>query len=992
MPLKKAILIFTVILAVLVLTGTGYARASPPEEEWNRTYGGSGIDRVEHFQQISDGGYIIAGTTRLCEDCSSDIWLVRTDPNGNEQWNKTIRVSHDSSFDFIRQTPDDGYILAGRTVSSGMNRRNIWLTKTDANGNEQWNKTFKLDGYEGTSHIWQTSDGGYVLAGKIYDENNPNQNGKIVNTDSDVSIIKTDKNGNPEWNRTFWGLNDEWVRVVQQTSDGGYILAGSTQSYGSGGSDIWLVRIDHEGGEQWSRTYGGNSRDWPNSVRQTFDGGFIIAGGTESYGAGHSDLFLVKTDHNGNEQWNRRFGGESHEFHSYLEQTTDGGFILGSRTLSFYGSYWLIKTDADGNMQWDRIFDQSLKSFQQISDGCFVFTRVTRSEQDRKILLTKTDPEGVEQWERSFEGDNIHSVLQTSDGGYVMAGDKDSDVWLVKLSKEGPAPTALFRYDPLYFGVNQTITFDASKSYDPDGNITNYQWDFGEGNLTNTTEKIISHSYDRKGKYNVVLTVMDNEGAVNSTGRELTVQRSATPVKNWDRTFGGTGDDSMDSIWQTSDGGYMLAGTSRSYIEGEWHTFARLVKTGPDGNLEWEKSISGRESDKDYSIVRTNDGGFLITGRTYDTESIWIMKSDSEGNEQWSDTFGYGPDRVYSAAKTPDGGYMISGSTDPYYARHYDFLLVRTDREGSELWHRTYGDGDAGFYSGELFRQTMDGGNIMGGTTSSTELNDFWLVKTDVEGVEQWNRTFVGDDYYDLSLIQQTTDGGYIIAGRTESYSQGWCTCYLCTDSHDIWLVKTDAEGNELWKRTFKGEGRSWRYPFLHTFDDGYVLGGAVHSSRTDSLDFWLMKTDENGVELWNRNYGGSADEKAYSILQTSDGGYILAGETKSGGNSDVWLVSTEPDGHVQWEMTFEGTGHDVARSVLQAPDGGLVVAGDKDWCSDQGSDFWLVKLGWIPAETDGGGTLADGGPMQTPDVPGFGAVVAVMGLLVWVCLAGRRL
>jgi len=424
MALKRIILIFAVMLTVLILTGTGYARASPPAEEWNRTYGGSGIERAEHFRQTSDGGYIIAGTTRLCEDCSSDIWLVRTDPNGNEQWKKTIGVPHISSFDFIQQTQDGGYIHAGRTVSSRINRRDIWLAKTDANGNEQWNKTFNLDGYEGTSHIWQTSDGGYILAGKIYTENNPEPKGKIVYTGSDVSIIKTDKDGNPEWNRTFGGLKDEWARIVQQTSDGGYILAGSTQSYGSGKSDIWLVRTDYEGEEQWNRTYGGDSRDWANSVQQTFDGGFIIVGGTESYGAGHSDFFLVKTDRNGNEQWNRRFGGESHELFSHVEQTTDGGFILGGRTFSFDGNYWLIKTDADGNMQWDRTFDQRLESFLQISDGCFILTADTGSEQDRKILMVKTNPEGGEQWERSFDGDNIHSVLQTSDGGYILAGDR----------------------------------------------------------------------------------------------------------------------------------------------------------------------------------------------------------------------------------------------------------------------------------------------------------------------------------------------------------------------------------------------------------------------------------------------------------------------------------------------------------------------------------------------------------------------------------------
>ncbi|MBE0523818.1 MAG: PKD domain-containing protein [Methanosarcinales archaeon] len=877
--LKEIILIFAVLLTVLVLALGGNARASPPDEEWNRTYGGSGIDRANHFQQTSDGGYIFAGTTCLYEKCSSDIRLLRTDSNGNEQWKKTIGLSYDSSFDLIQQTLDGGYILAGRTVSSGMTNRDTWVAKIDANGNEQWNRTFKLDGYEGTSYVWQTSDEGYVLAGHIYTRKYPDPKGKIVYTDSDALLIKTDKNGNPEWNKTLGGLKDEWGRIVQQTSDGGYILAGGTESYGSGKSDIWLVRTDHEGEEQWNQTYGGNSSDWANSVQETFDGGFIIAGGTESYGAGHRDLFLVKTDLNGNEQWNRTFGGESYEFYSHLEQTTDGGYILGGRTWSFGSRYWLIKTDADGNMQWDRTFDQRLESFLQISDGCLILTGDKGLKQDRNIMLVKTNPEGEEQWVKSFEGDTIHSVLQTSDGGYVLAGDKDSDFWLVKLSKEGPVPTALFRYNPGYTGANQTITFDASASYDPDGNITNYQWDFGDGNLTNTTEKIISHSYDLKGKYYVVLTLMDNDGAMNSTGRELTVQKLAPPVKKWDRTFGGTGDDRVYSMWQTSDGGYILAGTSHSYIKGHRHTDARLVKTDPNGNFEWEKFIRGRESDEVYSIVRTNDGGFLIAGRTYDADSIWIMKSDFEGNEQWNDTFGgYGFDRVKFSDQTSDGGFIFSGSTASHGIVSHSSLLVRTDPEGSELWNMTYGG--TGFYSLELFSKTRDGGYLLGGITSPLGSSDVWLVRTDSEGVELWNRTF-GDP-----------------------------------DSND----------------------------------------------------------------------------RLYSFQQTSDGGYIAAGKRKSEGTSnDIWVMKTDSKGKLQWQESFGGTGYDVARSVLQTLDGGYIIGGDLDSCSNEGIDFWLIKLGGISGEPEGGNIRTDGEPVKTPNIPGFSASVSVLGLMVCVGLARRR-
>jgi PKD repeat protein len=901
MAVKEIILIFAVMLSVLVLTDTGYARASPPAEEWNRTYEVSGITSVKSFQHTEDSGYIIAGNTRL------NAFVLKTGPTGSEQWNRTLDGTFsDNRAVSVLQTSDGGYLIAGSTSTYRDNSPDIWLVKVSPQGQEQWNRTLGGTGYEVMVFVQQTADEGYNIIG---------------NTDSygagsfDIWFVKIDSNGNMQWNNTFGGTGQDWAYSVSQVP-GGYIIAGMTESYGAGYSDFWLVKTDTKGEEQWNNTYGGYYLDGADSIEQTRDGGYIIAGMTQSFGAGHNDFMLVKTDSNGKEQWYRTFGGVSHEFHPSVRLSPDGGYILGGRTFSFDDDYWLIKTDADGNVQWDRTFKgHGLDSFQQTLDGGYIIERDDPSKTLGQNTLIKTDSNGYEQWDNRIEWNNLDSVLITNDGGYILAGIKNSKLLLVKLIAERPAPSAQFTYDPGYPGANQTITFDASTSHEPYGNITYYQWDLGDGSYVNTTQRTVTHSYDESGNYNVGLTVTGSNDDMSSITREITVQRSAPPIMRWDKTFGVQGDDNAYSLAHTSDGGYILAGTTGGDC---W-----LVKTDAEGVEQWNRTIGGNEFTEAYSAIQTSDGGYILAGST--SHKAWLVKTDANGNEQWQRTIGGNEfSEAYSAIQTSDGGYIIAGSASSNGSDNVDFLLVKTDAEGIEQWNRTFGgDSSDWLYS---FQQTFDGGYILGGATRSfgTGSSDFWLVKTDNNGIELWNRTFGGVDNDRAYSVQQTSDGGFILAGVTRS---------------------------------------------LHWYD------------------CWLVKTDNEGVEMWNRTIGPNEDNSPNSILQSPDGGYIIAGKTGSVnyGSYDMWLVSTDPDGYVQWEMTFGGTGQDdVARSVLLAPDGGLVVAGDKDWFTEQGTDFWLIKLGGIPAEPEGGNAPTDGEPVQTPDIPGFGAAVAVIGLLFW--------
>jgi len=200
-----------------------------------------------------------------------------------------------------------------------------------------WNQTFGGSNYDAAKSIQQTMDGGYSLAGytKSYGAGY-----------RDAWLIKTDAEGTEQWNQTFGGSDYDWVESVQQTTDGGYILTGSTWSYGVGHNDAWLIKTDAEGAEQWNQTFGGPDYDAAESVQQTTDGGYILTGRTKSYGAGSEDVWLIKTDAEGAEQWNQTFGGSDYDAAESVQQTTDGGYILTGSTWS-YGvgrdDAWIIK-------------------------------------------------------------------------------------------------------------------------------------------------------------------------------------------------------------------------------------------------------------------------------------------------------------------------------------------------------------------------------------------------------------------------------------------------------------------------------------------------------------------------------------------------------------------------------------------------------------------------------------------------------------------------
>lgn len=367
----------TLLIAIICFPpGLG---AQPPATLWTKTFGGTNIDVGHAVQQTVDGGYIIAGYTRSYGMMSGrNAWLIKADPLGNEEWNNAFGGDNDEEAYAVQQTTDGGYVIGGYTKSFGMGGNDVLLIKTDSAGNSQWIRTFGGAQDDEGYGLQQTTDGGYIIAGVT---------SSFGAGSRDLWLIKTDAAGNEEWNRTLGGFGSDGARSVHQTSDGGFIITGWTFSYGPGFlGNAWLVKTSSTGIPEWNQVFGGNDVERGYSVRQSTDGGYILTGYTGSSGAGLYDMLLIKTDDSGNTQWNKTFGGSGRDYGHSVKQTTDGGYIITGYTLSFGAGgddLWVVKTDSAGNEQWSSTYGGSSSDIgydvQQTFDGGYIITGHTLS-------------------------------------------------------------------------------------------------------------------------------------------------------------------------------------------------------------------------------------------------------------------------------------------------------------------------------------------------------------------------------------------------------------------------------------------------------------------------------------------------------------------------------------------------------------------------------------------------------------------------------------
>ena len=286
---------------------------------WTKTYGGKGVDYCSAIQETKDGGFILVGTSDISSPSNSDVYLIRTDANGTILWSKTIGGNGNDIAYSILQTSDGGFLFAGSTESFSLGSRDIYLIKTDSIGNVLWSKSTGGIGNEVAFTIRQTNDGGYILIGDTY---------SFGVGGVDILLLKIDSNGSILWSKTYGGLGDDFGRDVLQSADGGYMIAGFGDSFALGKSDFYLIKVDFQGNVIWSKSYGDAGDEVSSSVQQTLDGNIVIFGTSQSFKVENPDLFIIKVYLNGKVLWSKTMGGEINDLPESIENTKDGGFII----------------------------------------------------------------------------------------------------------------------------------------------------------------------------------------------------------------------------------------------------------------------------------------------------------------------------------------------------------------------------------------------------------------------------------------------------------------------------------------------------------------------------------------------------------------------------------------------------------------------------------------------------------------------------------------
>lgn len=711
-------------------------------------------------------------------------------------WNNTYGETSDFIAYGMAPTNDSGYIVTGLYQSSKVDYLHLFLLKVSSYGYSEWFKAYNLsDGVIGYSVI-QTSDGGYAVTGEL-------QNNTLGS--SVAFLMKTDIDGNVEWYQTYDTTYSTGLDLAQ-TSDDGFVVSGEIDN--GSNNQMRLFKTYANGTLDWSQTYGGTVG---SSVVATSDGGYAVTGNIVNWTTYERDVFLVKTDASGNEMWNQTYGANSQ-----TEAT----------------AYSLIIT----------------------SDGGFAMTGYSYGAPDyiTKALIIKTDNNGILEWKQTYNeeaGTNLYSLIQTSDGGYAAVGvaysyvnDYGFVVTLLRVSSNGT-----LQWQQMYTQAGVSM-----------GRVVNQTADGGFAlfgaliQATSGTERIVV--YQIKTSSDGTFTSLQTYGSQ-------------------DREYG-------YSMAATSDGGYIVAGYAYTQITGRQEAY--LVKTTSEGLLEWKHVYSLSSQTRAMAVIQTIDGGYALTGSA--SGEMFLIKTYANGTLAWSQIYtgeGYGTFGT-SLVQTSDGGFAVAGYTYSEITDSDNVYLVRTYANGTMKWNYTYGDAEAD-ENGNAMVLSSDGSFVICGNYYSAGDTDAFLLKVNSNGTLVWNKIYNSTyESYAYSVVA-TSDGGYALAGSLYDYD---------TYNNDMYLIKTDANGIYQWNQTYGNTDSDYAYSVIQAKDGGYVLAGYTSSSITHSYDALLVKAYANGTQEWRQTIGGSASERARAVAATQDGGYVLAGYINTPTTTyDVYLV-----------------------------------------------------------------------------------------------------
>ncbi len=578
------------------------------EKKWDHTYGGTDIEKTRSIMQTSDGGFILGGVTRSDSgaDVSEptrgglDMWILKTDSLGNKLWDKRFGGSLDEELFTVTQTTDGGYILGGFTTSDSSGditeptrgSMDYWIVKTDSLGNKLWDKRFGGSNFDQLSCVYQI-DAGYIIGGISMSDSSGDVSQDSYGSE-DYWIVVTDQSGNKLWDKRYGGDFTDELFSLQNTSDGGFILGGRSQSNVSGDvtdtarglQDYWIVKVDQNGVKQWDERFGGTNKDMFRYIRQNSDGGYILGGYIWSENNGditeptrdtstalttnRGDIWIIRTDSLGQKMWDKRFGSVWVETDfDYINQTTDGGFLWGSASYSNaggdksennfgYEQTWVVKLDSAGNKIWDKtifVDGEDEHAFTlELPGGCYI----------------------IANW--SY-GDSVAYKSENSKGTY--------DFWIYKMCETAipQLPTANFTTSQPILCEGACFTF-INQSYD----ASTFEWSFPGGTPSSSTMGFPEVCYTDTGHYPVTLIAINNAGSDT-----ITIQNSVTVLP-------------APAVTITTNGDSLFA--PQGFLTYEWYLDGNPLPN--DTNYFMIAILNG-----DYSVKATDSAGCAATDTVF---------------------------------------------------------------------------------------------------------------------------------------------------------------------------------------------------------------------------------------------------------------------------------------------------------------------------------------------------------------------------------------
>ncbi|MCI9413481.1 MAG: hypothetical protein HFJ31_03110, partial [Clostridia bacterium] len=843
--------------------GTSREGIQGVQTEWSKSVGGNNFDRITCITKTSEGGYIVGGYFN-----SSNIIL------GNN-----IELNSNST-----------YYYTGMIIKYGND------------GEVEWGRTITGNQMQQITCIEETNDGGYIVGGYFTSRSIDLGNGIVMNNKGweDGMIIKYDSNGNVEWGKAVGGSSSDYITCIIKTNDGGYIIGGYFKSSSielengvilnnNGSFDGMIIKYKESGKVEWGKEIGGSSDDRITCITETIDGDYVVGGHFSSSSIdlesqitlnnnGERDGMIIKYGSNGKIEWGNVVGGKKSEQITCITNAKEGGYVVGGH---FSSSSLNFENGTELNNKGS-------------SDG----------------MIIKYGSNGEVEWGNVIGGnkdDEITSIIETSEGGYIAVGNFMSSN--IRLQN---------KVELINYGYRDGMIVKCSKS----GII---EWGSkvgGENNdQINSIIEISNRSYIVGGDFESTSIKLENGTELNNKGksdgiiiRYNIIDKPEIKIKQG-KSIGGSEEDQITCIVETQDGGYLVGGYFRSSSidlgNGEVltnkssstaYSDGMIIKYGSDGNVEWRKAVGGSSDDRITCITETIDGGYIVGGY-FKSETIYIengvvlynhrinyydgmiIKYSESGEVEWGKVVnGTNNDYIICITKAQDGGYVVGGYFNSSSidlgngivlnnrSGYNDVMIIKYNERGNIEWGKTLGGDrddeitcivetrDGGYAIGGYFdSSSIDLGNgvVLTNKSSSTAYSDGMIIKYSTDGKVEWGKVVGGSSYDYISCITEAKDGGYVVGGyfKSNSIDLGNGVVINSKDNNinysDGMIIKYDEGGNLEWGKEIGGTGSDQITCITESSDRGYVLGGYFDSSSIDL---------GNGVVLKNKVTNGSSD------------------------------------------------------------------------------------------------------------------------------------